>query len=170
MHHSEQLRDAGHTIIQAPREADELLAALELASITRGTISTDSDILVRGGTLLLWEPRAVQVLKVTAADCARSLGVEQRQVRVRDPVAKFVPSRMRSLFLRQLLDLALLAGSDYGNGVHQVGLVRAVRHLREHGTAEMVSAPANLPLMPQRCRLSPHACFVMHRACRWSAS
>ena len=77
-----QLRAAGHSVIRAPREADELLVALERKGKTTGTITTDSDILVRGGTLLLWEPGAAHVLEVTAAGCAQELGVQEDQVSV----------------------------------------------------------------------------------------
>ena len=68
--------------MEAPREADELLAALEAAGKTAGTLSTDSDLLVRAGTLVLWQPRAARVLEVTAAGCAQELGVREDQVSV----------------------------------------------------------------------------------------
>jgi hypothetical protein len=70
--------------MRAPQEADELLVALEHAGKTVGTISTDSDILVRGGTLLLWTPRAHDVFQVSAATCAQRLGVQPKQVSVRN--------------------------------------------------------------------------------------
>lgn len=77
-----QLRPRVQAVLQAPQEADELLAALQAAGKTVGTLGTDSDLLVRGGTLFLWQPAAAHVLQVTAASCAKELGVREDQVSV----------------------------------------------------------------------------------------
>lgn len=126
--------------------------ALEHAGATAGTVSTDSDILVRGGTLLLWEPRSAQLRRVTAADCAGPLDVHPRQVsRVRLATcvlgSVLMPTKLRQR--QQLLDIALLAGNDYGVGVRQVGLKRAVQLLHRNATAEGVSVLHDA--LPHRC-------------------
>lgn len=67
-------------VLHAPREADELLVALEQAGVTAGTWTTDSDLLVRGGRVLLWTPGASTLLELRPGDVASTLGVSEAQV------------------------------------------------------------------------------------------
>lgn len=95
----------GIPVVEAPSEAEAQCAAMELAGLVDGICTSDSDVLLFGGRRvyrhLFDEKQFVEVLDMADVEAELAL--------VRD----------------DLIDMALLLGSDYTEGVRGVGIVNA---------------------------------------------
>ena len=100
----------GVPFIVAPTEAEAQCAQLERAGLVDGTVTEDSDALLFGARHVyrrLFDPkRDVEVFVMD--DIERELALSRAQ----------------------LIDLALLLGSDYTDGVHGVGIVNAMEIIK----------------------------------------
>ncbi|KAJ1624313.1 hypothetical protein T492DRAFT_1047978 [Pavlovales sp. CCMP2436] len=101
----ELLRLFGVPAVTAPMEAEAQCAALELAGLVDGIATEDSDVLLFGGARiyrhLFDQKRLVELIE--SRDIAAELGLGRED----------------------LVDIALLLGSDYTEGVRGVGIVNA---------------------------------------------
>jgi flap endonuclease-1 len=106
----------GCPYIQAPSEGEAQAAFLNLAGIAYGVISQDFDALLFGAPLLYRRapgPKATYVV-IRAAEVLKSLGLNRNQ----------------------LIDVAILAGSDFAPGVQGVGPRIAAKLLRDYECIE----------------------------------
>jgi 5'-3' exonuclease len=95
----------GLPYIEAPYEAEAQCAALQSAGLVDGVVTDDGDTFLFGASTVYRQLfRADHEIELyTAAEIATKCGLERRD----------------------LIDLALLVGSDYTDGVHNIGHVRA---------------------------------------------
>ena len=120
--------------IQAPSEGEAQAAALARSGVAWAAGSKDYD------TLLFGAPRLVRFLTISGTEYLPSKGT----VRPLRPELIDLDGWLGTLGLNreQLVDVAILVGTDFNDGVKGVGPKTAVKLLREHGRLE--AAPENI--------------------------
>lgn len=120
--------------IQAPSEGEAQAAALTREGVTWGTGSKDYD------SLLFGTPRLVRFLAVASTEFLPTRG----RSRAVPPEVLDLEENLRTLGLTrdELIDAAILIGTDFNPGVHGVGPKTAVRLLRVHHT--LYAIPSDL--------------------------
>ncbi len=116
--------------IQAPSEGEAQAAFLNREGQTWATGSKDYD------SLLFGAPRLVRFLAVASTEFLPSRG----RSRAVPPEMLDLDENLRALGLtrEELIDAAILIGTDFNPGVHGVGPKTAVRLLREHHTLSSI--------------------------------
>jgi flap endonuclease-1 len=122
--------------IQAPSEGEAQAAFASQEGLTWATGSKDYD------SLLFGAPRLVRFLAVASTEFLPTRG----RSRAVPPEVLDLEENLRALRLtrEQLIDAAILIGTDFNPGVRGIGPKTAVRLLREHGSLE------SLPLETRR--------------------
>ncbi|OQR70393.1 DNA repair protein complementing XP-G cells-like [Tropilaelaps mercedesae] len=108
---AELLQLFGVPCVRAPREAEAQCAALEHAGLVQGVVTDDSDIFLFGGQTVY-----------------RNLFSQNAHCEVY--TAKTIETRLK-LGQNDLIGFAMLTGSDYTNGIENVGPVTACEILAE---------------------------------------
>jgi len=118
----------GIPVLQAPSEGEAQAAALAGEGIAWAVGSKDYD------SLLFGAPRLIRFVAVGSREFLPSRGVSRRV----PPELIELDSWLRSLGLSrpQLVDLAILVGTDFNEGVRGVGPKTAVKLVRAHGSIE----------------------------------
>ncbi|PAA82231.1 hypothetical protein BOX15_Mlig031055g7, partial [Macrostomum lignano] len=106
----------GLPVVVSPEEAEAQCARLEQLGLTEGTITDDSDVWLFGASRVyrFVFSRTQQVRRFTLDAIQRRMGLDRRA----------------------MVDLALMCGSDYTDGVAGLGPVTAMEMLAEFGTAD----------------------------------
>jgi flap endonuclease-1 len=128
----ELLRLMGIPTVQAPSEAEAQAAHMAAAADVWAAASKDYDALLFGA------PRLVRFLTISGKEFLPSQGTFRPIV----PEVLDLPSLLASwgISREQLVDLAILVGTDFTAGVHGIGPKKALRLVREHGRIEEMPA------------------------------
>jgi len=128
----ELLRLMGIPTVQAPSEAEAQAAHMAAAADVWAAASKDYDALLFGA------PRLVRFLTISGKEFLPSQGTFRPIV----PEVLDLPSLLASwgISREQLVDLAILVGTDFTAGVHGIGPKKALRLVREHGRLEDMPA------------------------------
>ena len=122
----------GIPCVQAPSEGEAQAAALSRSGAAWAAGSKDYD------TLLFGAPRVVRFLTISGTEFFPRTG----RVRRVDPEVIELGPWLESLGLsrEQLVDVAILVGTDFNDGVKGVGPKTAVKLIREHGRLDDLPA------------------------------
>jgi len=130
----------GVPVVQAPSEGEAEAACLASAGAAWAAVSKDYDALLFGA------PRLVRFLTLSGREFLPSKGMFR-------PITPEVIDReawLAGLGIdgRQLIDLAILVGTDFNEGVRGIGPKKALKLVREHGSIEGMPAPVREPVEP----------------------
>jgi len=133
----ELLRLLGIPTVQAPSEAEAQCAHMAARADVWAAASKDYDSLVFGA------PRVVRFLTVSGREFLPSQGVFRPLV----PELIDLDRLLNALAItrEQLVDLAILVGTDFNDGVKGIGPKKALKLVQEHGTIDR---------MPEAIRIS----------------
>ena len=114
--------------VQAPSEGEAQAAALLRAGVVDAAVSQDFD------TLLFGAPRLVRNLTLSGR---RKLPRQQRWIAV-SPEEISLADNLAALGLTrtQLVDMAILMGTDFNPGIKGIGPKKGLKLLQQHGSAE----------------------------------
>ena len=120
----------GIPVVQAPSEGEAQAAHMVLSGDADFTASQDYDALVFGS------PRVVRNLTVTGK---RKLPRKNVYIEVKPEIMdlKKILSALE-ISREQLVDIALLVGTDYNPGIKRVGPKTALKQIKKHGNIEAV--------------------------------
>ncbi|MFQ5552622.1 MAG: flap endonuclease-1 [Thermoplasmata archaeon] len=118
----------GIPVIQAPGEGEAQAAFICAKGDVWATSTRDYDALLYG------TPRLLRYLTIAGREFLPS----RRTTRPLEPELLEAEAVFEDLGItrRQLIDLALLVGTDYNPGVHGIGPKKALAHLRDHDRIE----------------------------------
>jgi len=124
----ELLRLLGIPVVQAPSEAEAQAAHMAAGNHVWAAATKDYD------SLLFGAPRVVRFLTISGREFLPSQGISR-------PIVPELIERDRLLdslgiSREQLVDVAILVGTDFNDGVHGIGPKKAVKLVREFGTIE----------------------------------
>ena len=122
----------GIPVLQAPSEGEAQAAALARTGVAWAVGSKDYD------SLLFGTPRLAWFVAVGSRELLPSRGISRP---VPPEVIELEPwLRGLGLSREQLIDVAILVGTDFNDGVRGVGPKTAVKLIREHGRLEGLPA------------------------------
>lgn len=126
---AQELLDAlGLPWVTAPSEGEAQAAAMMEAGVVDAAVSQDFD------TLLFGASRLLRNLTVSGR---RKLPGRQEWVEVTPEELTLAGALEATLLSReQLVDMAILMGTDFNPGIHGIGPKKGLKLLREHGRAE----------------------------------
>lgn len=128
----ELLRLLGLPVIQAPSEGEAQAAHMAKTGRAWAAVSKDYD------TLLFSAPRLLRFLTIGGKEFLPSKGVFRPLVpEVLDLSAQLA---RWSITREGLIDLALLIGTDFNDGVHGIGPKKALKLVQQHGRIEDMPA------------------------------
>lgn len=110
----------GVTILRAKAETDPVLASLSVNGQIDAIVSDDADMLILGGTKLLKDfsiDKTKQFSEINGSKMKKKLGLKTDQ----------------------LVDLAILLGSDYGSSIEGVGPERAYELIKKWKSLESIA-------------------------------
>lgn len=122
----------GLPVIQAPSEGEAQAAHMARTGRAWAAVSKDYD------TLLFGAPRHLRFLTIGGKEFLPTKGV----FRPLEPEVIDLPAQLRrwSITLEGLIDLALLIGTDFNDGVHGIGPKKALKLVQQHGRIEDMPA------------------------------
>lgn len=136
----------GVPVVQAPSEGEAQAAYMARRGDAYASASQDMD------SLLFGSPRLVRNLSIVGR---RKLPGRKEYVEV-EPELIYLDRLLERLGLTrdQLIDVAILVGTDYCEGVKGVGPKRALKLIREYGSAEKVlkHLGVSLEIEPEKIR------------------
>jgi flap endonuclease-1 len=128
----ELLRLLGLPVIQAPSEGEAQAAHMARAGHVWTAVSKDYD------TLLFGTPRLVRFLTIGGKEFLPSQGtfrpIVPEMLELESQLARW------SITREGLIDLALLIGTDFNDGVHGIGPKKALKLVQQHGRIEDMPA------------------------------
>jgi flap endonuclease-1 len=128
----ELVRLLGLPVIQAPSEGEAQAAHMARAGHVWAAASKDYD------TLLFGAPRLMRFLTISGKEFLPSQGkfrpLVPELLSLDDLLAAW------SITREGLIDLALLVGTDFNDGVHGIGPKKALALVQQHGSIEAMSA------------------------------
>jgi len=128
----ELVRLLGLPVIQAPSEGEAQAAHMARAGHVWAAASKDYD------TLLFGAPRLMRFLTISGKEFLPSQGkfrpLVPELLSLDDQLAAWGITR------EGLIDLALLVGTDFNDGVHGIGPKKALALVQQHGSIEAMSA------------------------------
>lgn len=128
----ELLRLLGLPVIQAPSEGEAQAAHMARAGDVWTAVSKDYD------TLLFGTPRLVRFLTIGGKEFLPSQGTFRPIV---PEMLELEAQLVRWSITREgLIDLALLVGTDFNDGVHGIGPKKALKLVQQHGRIEDMPA------------------------------
>jgi flap endonuclease-1 len=145
----------GIPFVQAPSEAEAQAAFIAYKGDVWAASSKDYD------SLLFGAPRLVRFLTLTGKEYLPSKG-SFRPLKPEVIVLQKLLEK-RGITREQLVDLAILVGTDFNRGVKGIGPRKALKLIRAHGKLENMpdEIKVKLPKNPQRVRslfLEPDVC------------
>jgi flap endonuclease-1 len=120
----------GIPVIQAPSEGEALAAQMARAGIVWASASQDND------SLLYNCPRMVRNLSISG----RRRVARSKTYKSIDPELILLDKNLKILGItrEQLIDIAILVGTDYNDSVKGVGQKTALKLIKKHGSLEAV--------------------------------
>jgi flap endonuclease-1 len=148
----ELLRLLGIPVVQAPSEGEAQAAHMARAGHVWAAASKDYDALLFGA------PRLLRFLTISGKEFLPSQGAFRPITPELIDLARMVEAL--GITREQLVDLALLVGTDFNDGITGIGPKKALALVRQHGSIEHMPATvrdAIAPLAPEvrRIFLSP---------------
>jgi len=124
----ELLRLLGLPVIQAPSEGEAQAAHMARAGLVWAAASKDYD------TLLFGAPRLLRFLTISGREFLPSQGTFRPLV----PEVLDLESQLArwNITREALIDLALLVGTDFNDGVHGIGPKKALKLVQQYGRIE----------------------------------
>jgi flap endonuclease-1 len=141
------LRLLGIPFVQAPNEAEAQGAYMAQVGDVWAASSKDYDSLMFGA------PQLVRYLTISGREFLPSKGTSRPLKPELIELNKFLESH--GITRRQLVDIAILIGTDFNEGVKGIGPKTALQLIKEHGTIEKALPAlknAEFPVEPQRIR------------------
>lgn len=129
----ELLRLLGIPTLQAPSEAEAQAAHMAAQGTVWAAGSKDYDALLFGA------PRLVRFLGIAGREFLPSQGVSRPIVPELIDLDAFLAAL--AITREQLIDLALLVGTDFNDGVKGIGPKKALKLVQTHGRIEEMPAP-----------------------------
>ena len=117
--------------ISAPSEGEAQMAYMARAGDVYAGASQDYDALLFGTPTLV---RNLTLSRKRRVAGGRLVDVSPEMVRLEEVLSTL------TLTVEQLVDLAILVGTDFNDGVRGIGPKKALKLLREHGSLEEVSS------------------------------
>lgn len=117
--------------IAAPSEGEAQMAHMARTGDVYAGASQDYDALLFGTPTLV---RNLTLSRKRRVAGGRLVDVSPEMVRLEEVLSAI------GLTAQQLVDLAILVGTDFNDGVHGIGPKRALKLMKEHGSLEEVSA------------------------------
>jgi flap endonuclease-1 len=126
----ELLRMLGIPTLQAPSEGEAQAAHMARANVVWAAASKDYD------SLLFGAPRVLRFLTISGKEFLPSQGV----ARPIQPELIDLEQLLTALAITraQLVDLSILVGTDFNDGVKGIGPKKALKLVREHGAIEQM--------------------------------
>jgi flap endonuclease-1 len=118
--------------VQAPSEAEAQSAYMAMKGVVWGASSRDYD------SLLFGAPKLLRYLTISGREFLPSKGTSRLLKPELIELSKFLGSY--SISREQLVDIALLIGTDFNEGVKGVGPKTALDLIRKHGSVEGLPA------------------------------
>jgi flap endonuclease-1 len=128
----ELLRLLGLPVVQAPSEAEAQAARMARTSRAWAAASKDYDALLFGA------PRTVRFLTISGKEFLPSRGESRPIVPELLDLDRLLEGWQ--ITREQLIDLAILIGTDFSDGIRGVGPKKALRLVQEHGRIENMPA------------------------------
>src|SRR5262249_23438293 len=136
----ELLRLMGLPVIQAPGEGEAQASHMAAKSSVWAAASKDYDCLLFGA------PRLLRFLTISGKEFLPSKGA------FRPIVPEVIDSQKLldeySITRQQLIDLAILVGTDFNEGIKGIGPKKALKLVRDFGSIESMPASVREPLGP----------------------
>jgi flap endonuclease-1 len=134
------LRLMGIPVVQAPSEGEAQAAHMARAGRVWAAASKDYDALLFGA------PRLVRFLTITGKEFLPS----QNTFRTITPEVIDLPHMLETLAItrEQLVDLAMLVGTDFNEGVKGIGPKKALALIREYGAIEHMPSAVRAVVEP----------------------
>jgi len=128
----------GIPYVEAPSEAEAQAAHMAMLGSVWAANSRDYD------SLLFGAPRLARYVTVSGREFLPSKGVSRKLV----PEVIYLDKLLAALGLlqRQLIDLAILIGTDYNEGVKEIGPKTALKLIRKHGSLEKLPEEVKIQL------------------------
>jgi flap endonuclease-1 len=128
----ELLRMLGIPTLQAPSEGEAQAAHMARANVVWAAASKDYD------SLLFGAPRVLRFLTISGKEFLPSQGV----ARPIQPELIDLEQLLTALAItrEQLVDLSILVGTDFNDGIKGIGPKKALKLVREHGAIEQMPA------------------------------
>jgi flap endonuclease-1 len=124
----ELLRLLGIPCVQAPSEAEAQAAHMAAAGDVWAAASKDYD------SLLFGAPRVVRFLTISGREFLPSQGVSRPIVPELIELDRFLEAS--GISRAQLVDVAILVGTDFNDGVPGIGPKKALKLVRDYGTID----------------------------------
>jgi len=118
----------GVPIVQAPSEAESQAAYMTVKGDVWGASSKDYD------SLLFGAPKLVRYLTIYGKEYLPSKGVSRPLTPELIVLSEFLSKH--AISRNQLIDLAILVGTDFNKGIEGVGPKTALKLIKEHGRLE----------------------------------
>ncbi len=128
----------GIPVVQAPSEGEALAAQMTRAKLVWASASQDND------SLLYNCPRMVRNLSISG----RRRGGRSKSYRTIHPEIVDLDLNLKLLKItrEQLVDLAILVGTDYNDGIKGIGQKTALKLVKEFGTLEKIQEAKDIAL------------------------
>ncbi len=132
------LRAMGIPVVQAPSEGEALAAQMTRKGIVWASASQDND------SLLYNCPRMIRNLSITGR---RKMG-RSKSYKIVYPELIELDTNLRLLGItrEQLIDIAILVGTDYNEKVPGIGPKTALKLVKEHGNLETIQKEKGIEL------------------------
>jgi len=124
------LRALGIPVIQAPSEGEAIAAQMAREDLVWASASQDND------SLLYNCPRMIRNLSISG----RRRVARSKTYKSIDPELILLDTNLKLLEIsrEQLVDIAILVGTDYNDGIQGIGPKTALKLIKKHGTLEAV--------------------------------
>jgi flap endonuclease-1 len=135
------LESLGIPVVQAPQEGEAQAAHMALRGDVWATNSRDYD------SVLFGSPRLVRYITISGQEFLPSKGISRPLI----PELIELPTLLDSLGItrEQLIDLAILVGTDFNQGLRGVGPKTALKLIRVYGVLENLPDEYKSQLPPQ---------------------
>ena len=132
----------GIPIVQAPQEGEAQAAQMAIKGDVWATNSRDYD------SVLFGSPRLVRYVTISGQEFLPSKGISRPLI----PELIELSTLLKSLDItrEQLVDLAILVGTDFNKGIKGVGPKTALKLIRAHGSLEQLPAEYANQLPPEK--------------------
>lgn len=133
----ELLAALGIPVIQAPSEGEALAAQMTRANIVWASASQDND------SLLYNCPRMIRNLNISGR---RRFGRSKYRTITPELIDLDLNLRLLKISREQLIDVAILVGTDYNDKLEGVGAKTALKWVRQHGSLEKIEKERGIKL------------------------
>jgi flap endonuclease-1 len=132
------LRALGIPVIQAPSEGEALAAQMASAKLVWASASQDND------SLLYNCPRMIRNLSISGR---RRVGRSKTYKTINPELIDLdLNLKLLKITREQLIDIAILVGTDYNDSIKGIGQKTALKLIKEYGTLEKIESEKGIEL------------------------